>query len=158
MAKEAFNKKRSIFCRPLKKEVRKRLVKCFVWRVALYGAETWTLLQNEQKRLEAFEMWIWRRMERVKWMDKTKNAVVLERVVEGRIMLELIKKRNRNWLRHWLRRNCMLKDALEGMVNAKKVRGRRRYQMIDNIMINELCEDTKRKAMKGVAWRMLSLQ
>ena len=63
-----------------------------------------------------------------------------------------------NWLGHWLRRNCLLKDALEGMVNGKKIRGRRRYQMIDNIMINGLYEDTKRKAEKRVEWRMLSLQ
>ena len=69
-------------------------------------------------------------MERVKWTDKIKNAVVLERVGEGRIMLELIKNKKRNWLSHWLRRNCLLKDALEGMVNGKKVHGRRRYQMI----------------------------
>ena len=49
-------------------------------------------------------------------------------------MLELIKN-GKNWLGHWLRRNCLLeKDALEGMVNGKKVRGRRRYQMIDNII------------------------
>ena len=48
--------------------------------------------------------------------------------------------------------------ALEGMVNGKKVRGRRRYQMLDNNMINELCADTKRKAEKMVEWRMLSLQ
>ena len=65
-----------------------------------------------------------------------KNSVVLERVGEGRIILELIRKRKINWLGHWLRRNCLLKDALEGMVNEKKVRGRRRYQKIDNIMIN----------------------
>ena len=52
-------------------------------------------------------------MERVKWADKIKNAVVLERVGEGRIMLELIMKRKRNWLGHWLRRNCLLKDAQE---------------------------------------------
>ena len=39
-------------------------------------------------------------------------------------MLELIKKRKRNWLGHWIRRNCLLKDALEGMVNGKKVLGR----------------------------------
>ena len=45
-------------------------------------------------------MWIWRRMERVKWTDKIKIAVVLEKVGEGRIMLELIKKRKRNWLSH----------------------------------------------------------
>ena len=38
---------------------------------------------------------------------------------------------------HWLRRNCLLKDALEGMVNGKVVCGRRKYQMIDNFMINE---------------------
>ena len=48
-------------------------------------------------------------------------------------MLELIKKRKRNWLGHWLRRNCLLKDVLEGMVNGKKVRDRRIYQMIDKI-------------------------
>ena len=40
--------------------------------VVLYGSETWTLRQNEQKRLEAFEMCIWRRMERVKWRQNKK--------------------------------------------------------------------------------------
>ena len=62
-----------------------------------------------------------------------KNAVVLERVEEGRI-LELTKKRKINWLRHCLKRNCMLKDALDGMVNGKKVRGKIRYLIIDRIM------------------------
>ena len=113
MAKEAFNRKRSIFCGPLEKELRKRLVKCFVWSVALYGSETWILRRNEQRRLDAFEMLIWRRMEHEKWTDKIKSAVVLERVGEGRIMLELIKKRKRNWLGHWLRGNYLLKDTLE---------------------------------------------
>ena len=87
-----------------------------------------------------------------------KNAVVLERVGEGRTVLELIRKRKINWLGHWLRRNCLLKDALEGMVNGKKVRGRRRYQMIGNIMIKGLYEDTKMKAEKRVEWKILSLQ
>ena len=89
-------------------------------------------------------------MERVKWTDKIKHAVVLERVGKGRIMLELIKKRKGNWLGHWLRRNCLLKDALEGILNGMKVRDRKRYQMIDNIFINELYADTKRKAEKRV--------
>ena len=142
MAKEAFNRNRSIFCGPLEKELRKRLVKCFVWSVGLCGAETWTLRRNEQKRLEAFEMWIWRKMERVKWTDKLKNSVVLER----------------NCLGYWLRRNCLLKDALEGMIYGKKVRGRRTHRMIDNIMINGMYEDTKRIVEKRVEWRMLSLQ
>ena len=85
-------------------------------------------------------------------------AVVLERVEEGRIMLELIKKRKRNCLSLWLRRKCLLKDALEGMVNRKKVLGRRRYQMIGNIIIHGLYADTKRKAEKRIEWRRLSLQ
>ena len=73
-------------------------------------------------------------------------------------VLELIRKGKRNWLGHWLRRNSLLKDVLEGMVNGKNVRGRRIYQMIDNNMINGLYEDMKRKAEKRVEWTMLSLQ
>ena len=125
-------------------------MKCFVWSVALYGADTLTLRQSET--------WIWGRMEHVKWTDRIKNSVVLERVGDGRIMLELIKKRKMNWLGHWLRRNCLLKDALEGIVNGKKVRGRSRYQMIKNILISGMYADTKRKAEKRVDWRMLNLQ
>ena len=49
-----------------------------------------------------------------------KNAVVLERVGKGRIMLEVINKWKRNWLDRWLRRNCLLKDILEGMLNGNK--------------------------------------
>ena len=78
MAKEAFNRKISIFCGPLEKELRKTLVKCFVWSVVLYGAEIWTLRRNEQKQLEAFDVWIWRRMERIKWTDKIKVLLCLK--------------------------------------------------------------------------------
>ena len=45
-----------------------------MWLVALYGAETWILRRNEQKRLEAFEMWIWRGMKRIKLTNKIKNC------------------------------------------------------------------------------------
>ncbi|KAJ4434530.1 hypothetical protein ANN_23092 [Periplaneta americana] len=130
--KEAFNRKRSIFCGPLEKKLRKRLMKCFVWgSVALFGAETWTLGRSKEKQLEAFELWIWRRMEHVKRIDIIRNEAVLERVDEERMLLKLIRKRERNWLGHWLRKNCLLKDALEEMVNGRKVRGRRRHQMLD---------------------------
>ena len=72
--------------------------------------------------------------------------------------LKIQSGRKRNWLGHWLSRNCLLKDAVKGMLNGKKVHGRRRYQMIDNITINGLYEDTKGKAEKRGVWRMLSLQ
>ncbi|KAJ4435713.1 hypothetical protein ANN_18329 [Periplaneta americana] len=78
--KEALNRRRRIFCGPLEKELRKRLVKCFVWSVALYGEGTWTLRRNEEKRIEAFEMWMWRRTVRVKWTDRIRNKIVFERI------------------------------------------------------------------------------
>ncbi|KAJ4444468.1 hypothetical protein ANN_06260, partial [Periplaneta americana] len=120
MAKEAFNKKKKNFCGPLEKELRKRLVKCVVWSVVLYGAETWTLRRSEEKRIEAIGIWIWRKMERVKWTERIRNEAVLERVDEERGMLKLVRKRKRNWLGHRLRRKYLLKDALEGMVNRRR--------------------------------------
>ena len=84
-------------------------------------------------------------------MDRqNKKYSLLETVGEGRLKLELMRNRKRNWQGHWLRRNFLLKDALEGMVNGKEVRGRRRCQMIDNIMINGVYTDTKRKVEKRV--------
>ena len=57
MAKAAFNKKRALFTSTLDVELRKKLVKCYIWSIALYGAETWTLRAVDQKYLENFEMW-----------------------------------------------------------------------------------------------------
>ena len=79
----------------------------------MYGAESWTLRRNEQKQLEAFEIWVWRRMERVKWTDKIKKCSCARKSGRREIMLELIRKRKINLLVHWLRRNCLFKDALE---------------------------------------------
>jgi hypothetical protein len=60
MAKAAFNKK-TLFTSKLYLELRNKLVKCYIWSIALYGAETWTLWKLGWKYLESFEMWCWRR-------------------------------------------------------------------------------------------------
>jgi hypothetical protein len=65
MAKAAFNKKRTPFTSTLYLELRKKLVKCYVWSIALYGAETWALRAVDQKHLEISEMWCWRRMKKI---------------------------------------------------------------------------------------------
>jgi hypothetical protein len=51
-------------------------VKCYIWSIALYGAETWTLRKLDQKYLESFEMWCWRRMEKISWMDSVNDEAV----------------------------------------------------------------------------------
>jgi hypothetical protein len=60
MAKAAFNKK-IIFTSKLHLNLRKKLVKGYIWTIALYGAENWTLRKVDQKHLESFEMWYWRK-------------------------------------------------------------------------------------------------
>jgi hypothetical protein len=82
MAKAAFKKKRALFTSKLDLELRKKVVKCYIWSVALYGAETWTLREVDQKHLESFEMWCWGRMEKISWTDHVRNEEVLFRVKE----------------------------------------------------------------------------
>jgi len=62
-----------LFSSTLDLELRKKLVKCYVWSIALYGAETWTLRAVDQKHLKSFEMWRWRRMEKISWTDHVRN-------------------------------------------------------------------------------------
>ncbi len=54
----------------------------------MYGVETWALRKEDEKRIEAFEMWMWRRMEGVKWEDRVRNEEVLRRVGEKREILK----------------------------------------------------------------------
>ena len=82
MAKAAFNKKKALFTGTLDLELRKKLVKCYIWSVAVYGAETGTLRAVDQKYVESFEMWCWRRVENISWTDHVRNEEVLLRVKE----------------------------------------------------------------------------
>ena len=79
-------------------ELRKKLVKCYIWSIALYGAETWMLRIVGQIHLEIFEMWCWRRMEKISWTDHVRNEEVLLRVKEQRNILHEIRKRKANWI------------------------------------------------------------
>jgi len=57
-----------------------QLMKCYVWSIALYGAETWTLRATDQKHLESLEMWCWRGIEKISWTDHVRNEEVLLKV------------------------------------------------------------------------------
>jgi len=116
MAKAAFDKKKTLFTSTLDLELRKKLVKCYIWSIALYGAETWTLRAVDQKNLESFEMWCWRRIEKISWTDHVRNEEVLLRVKEQRNILHEIRKRKANWIGHILHRNCLLQRVIEGKI------------------------------------------
>ena len=112
----AFNKKRTLFTSTLDLELRKKLLKCYIWSTALYGAETWMFRAVDQKHLESFEMWCWRRMEKISRTDYVRNEEVLLRVKEQRNILHEIRKRKANWIGHILRRNCLLQLVTEGKI------------------------------------------
>jgi len=116
MAKAAFNKKRTLL---LDLELRKKLLKCYIRSIALYGAESSALRAVDQKSLEIFEMWCWRRMEKISWTDHVRNEEILLRVKEQRNILHEISKRKTNWIGHILRRNCLLQRLIEGRIKGE---------------------------------------
>jgi hypothetical protein len=137
MAKAALKKKRKLFISTLDLELRKKLVKCYVWSIALYGAETWTFRAVDQKHLERFEMWCWRRMDKISWNDHVRNEEVLLRVKEQRNILNEIRKRKANRIGYILHRNCLLQRVIEGKIQGgievTGRQGRRHRKLLDNL-------------------------
>jgi hypothetical protein len=157
MAKAAFNKKKNLFTSKLELNLRKKLVKCYIWRIALCGAETWTLRKIDQKYLESFEMWCWRRMEKISWTDRVRNEEVLHRVKKQRNIVHTIKRRKAKWIGHILRRNCLLKHViegkLEGRIESSITRGRRCKQLLDYLKGKRRSCKLKEKALDRTLWR-----
>jgi hypothetical protein len=96
VAKAAINKKRALFTSTLHLKLRKKLVKCYIWSMASYGDETWTLRAVDQKHLYSFSMRCCRRMEKISWTDHVRNEDVLLRVKEQRNSLHDTWKRKVN--------------------------------------------------------------
>ena len=100
MAKAAFNKNYHISLK-----IEEETSKMLHLEHSLYGSETWTIRAVDQKHLERFEMWCWRRMENISLTDHVRNDEELLRVEEQRNILHEISKRKANWIGHVLRRN-----------------------------------------------------
>jgi hypothetical protein len=125
MAKAAFNRKKTLFTSNLDLNLRKKLANCYIWSITLYGAERWTLQKVDQIYLGSFDMWCWRRMEKVKWTDRVRNEEVLHRVKEDRNILHTVKRRKGNCIGHILRRNCLLKHVTKRKIEGRiEVKGR----------------------------------
>src|SRR6476661_4071843 len=155
MAKDAFNKRRELLTNRLSKELKKKIVLTLVWSVALYGAETWTLRKAERMKLEAFEMWCWRTMEKISWRTHTTNEEVLALVGERRKLLNVITQRKKRWLGHILRGESLVKDVLEGRFEGHRGTGRPRETLLGDIIIkgDDTYETIKRRASVREEWR-----
>jgi len=152
MAKVAFSNRKELLSRRMSKTVKKQMIKTLIWPVALYGCETWTLRKEEIDRLEAFEMWLWRRMERVSWIDKVTNVRMLEEIDEKRSLIISIMKRKKNWVGHILRGEGLLKLVIEGRIEGKRTVGRPRMGMLDDLKEGSY-EKMKRRADDREVWR-----
>jgi len=103
MAKNAFNQMKELLSKNLNKDIKKRIIKAIIWSVVLYAAETWTYRKEDTRRLEAFQMWVWRKMEKISWRDMKTNEEVLQMVQEERSLMDVIWRRKKNWIGHILR-------------------------------------------------------
>ena len=132
-------------------------MKCYIWSVALYGAEKLTLRAVDQKHLESFEIWCWRRMEKISWTEYVRNEEVLLRVKEQRNILHEISKRKVNWIGHILRRNCLLQRVIEGKIKGgievTGKRGRRRRKLLDDLKERRGYSHLKEEALDRTMWR-----
>jgi len=123
----------------------------------LYGAETWTLRAGGQKHLGSFIMWCRRRMYKISWTDHVRNEEVLLRVNEERNILQEIRKWKTNWIGHILRRNCLLKQVIEGKIKGDmevaRRRGRRRKKLLDDLKDRRGYSHLKEEALDRTIWR-----
>jgi hypothetical protein len=140
-------------------ELRKKLPKCYIWSIALYGAEIWTLRRVNRKHLERSEVWCWRRM-KINWTDHLRNEEVLLRVKEQRNILHETSKRKANWIGHILRINCLLRQVIEekikGGIEVTGRRRRRRRKRLNELKEKREYSHLKEEAIDRTMWRVFT--
>ena len=96
-------------------------------------------------------------MEKISWTDHVRNEEMLLRVNEQRSILHEIRKRKTNWIVHILRRNCLLKQVIEGKIKGEievtRRRGRRRKKLLDNLKDRRGYYRLKEEALDRTMWR-----
>src|SRR6218665_1108845 len=106
------------------------MVKTLILSATLYCAETWTLRKEDITRLEAFEMRIWRRTEKISWTEHISNEV-LKLVGEERSLLTIIRTRQQNWMRHIRTGDSLQREIIKGRMEGKRGRGRPKQKLLD---------------------------
>ena len=125
------------------KEVRRRiamgnaamggLVKVLVFPIVLYGAETWTMRKHERRKIDAFELWCWRRVLRVSWMERKTNTGIIENIKPEWTLESRVSKAALSYFGHVVRAGGMEDDVMLGRMNGARRRGRPRQRWLETL-------------------------
>ena len=110
------------------------LVKAMVFPVVIYGCESWTIKKAEHRRIDAFELWCWRRLLRVPWTARRSNQSILNYISPEYSLEGLMLKLKLQYLGHLMwRTDSLEKTLMLGKIESRRRRGRQRMRWLDGI-------------------------
>ena len=111
------------------------LVKAMVYLVVMYGCESWTIKRAERQRIDAFELWCWRRLLRVPWTARRSNQSILKKISPGCSLEGQMLKLKLQYFGHLMRRvDSFEKTLMLGKIEGRRRRGRQRMRWLDGII------------------------
>ena len=110
------------------------LVKAMIFPVVMYGCESWTVKKAECQKIDAFELWCWRRPLRAPWSARRSNQSVLKEIIPGSSLEGLVLKLKLQYLGHLMQRvDSLEKTLMLGGIGGRRRRGRQRMRWLDGI-------------------------
>ena len=113
--------------------LRKRFIKAYGWSTFLYGSEAWNISKAMERRIEALEMWFYRRMLKIPWVDHISNEQVLQRAGARREIMASVRRRQLRFLGHTMREEQLESLCVVGKVEGRRGRGRPRIKFVEGL-------------------------